>query len=131
MCKCLSGGIGRHEGLKIPCPLKACRFEPGLGYTKSLSSERLFLCEPKSNPSLTQVKRHSFVSNKVYIEKFSPNPINTNILPATVLAPRTHPNIIELIDGRLHKFRVIGEDARFKVTAVLALHAHTRARKVG
>ena len=31
-CKCLSGGIGRHEGLKIPCPLKACRFEPGLGY---------------------------------------------------------------------------------------------------
>ena len=34
--KCLSGGIGRHEGLKIPWPLKPCRFEPGLGYSKPL-----------------------------------------------------------------------------------------------
>ena len=34
--KSLSGGIGRHEGLKIPCPLKACRFEPGLGYGEKL-----------------------------------------------------------------------------------------------
>ena len=30
--QCLSGGIGRHEGLKIPWPLKPCRFDPGLGY---------------------------------------------------------------------------------------------------
>ena len=33
--QCLSGGIGRHEGLKIPWPLKPCRFDPGLGYTKA------------------------------------------------------------------------------------------------
>ena len=24
---CLGGGIGRHEGLKIPCPKRACGFE--------------------------------------------------------------------------------------------------------
>ena len=36
LCKCLSGGIGRHEGLKIPWPLKPCRFEPGLGYNKKI-----------------------------------------------------------------------------------------------
>lgn len=34
MLKCPSGGIGRHEGLKILWPLRLCRFEPGLGYKK-------------------------------------------------------------------------------------------------
>ena len=29
---CLGGGIGRHVGLKIPCPLKACRFDSGPRY---------------------------------------------------------------------------------------------------
>ena len=30
------GGIGRRAGLKIQCPLKACRFDPGLGHQKQL-----------------------------------------------------------------------------------------------
>ena len=31
-----SGGIGRRAGLKIQCPLKTCRFEPGPGHKKTL-----------------------------------------------------------------------------------------------
>ena len=27
---------GRRDGLKIHCPLKTCRFDPGLGHTRSL-----------------------------------------------------------------------------------------------
>ena len=29
---CPNGGIGRRVGLKIQCPLKTCRFEPGFGH---------------------------------------------------------------------------------------------------
>ena len=29
---CPGGGIGRHKGLKIPRPLKPCRFDSGPGY---------------------------------------------------------------------------------------------------
>ena len=29
---CPNGGIGRRAGLKIQCPLKTCRFEPGFGH---------------------------------------------------------------------------------------------------
>ena len=56
----------------------------------------------------------------------SPNPINTNILPATVFAPRPHPHLIELVDGCLYKLKIVGEYARFKVPPVLTLHTHPR-----
>ncbi len=29
---CRRGGIGRRAGLKIQCPLKTCRFDPGRRY---------------------------------------------------------------------------------------------------
>ena len=29
---CPDGGIGRHEGLKIPWPKRPCGFDPRLGY---------------------------------------------------------------------------------------------------
>lgn len=40
---CPSGGIGRHEGLKILWPLRLCRFEPGLGYKKNRPGR--FFCD--------------------------------------------------------------------------------------
>ena len=61
---------------------------------------------------------------------FSHNPINTNILPATVFAPRPHPHLIELVYGCLYKLRIVGEYARFKVPPILTLHTHSRARKI-
>lgn len=35
--KCPNGGIGRRVGLKIQCPLKTCRFEPGFGHPTEVS----------------------------------------------------------------------------------------------
>ena len=34
---CPNGGIGRRVGLKIQCPLKTCRFEPGFGHPTEVS----------------------------------------------------------------------------------------------
>ena len=37
---CWDGGIGRHEGLKLPCPLKACGFKSRSQHKENRSSER-------------------------------------------------------------------------------------------
>lgn len=56
---CPNGGIGRREGLKILCPLKTCRFEPGFGHINGVSGiawTPFFLCPaaaPESDSRLT------------------------------------------------------------------------------
>lgn len=46
---CPNGGIGRRVGLKIQCPLKTCRFEPGFGHPTEVSlvfwGDFFFFCQ--------------------------------------------------------------------------------------
>lgn len=90
------------------------------------------LIYPCTYYNMTAVGRSKkyYIRQVLHFQSYFANPINTNILSATVLTISPHPNFIELVDGRLHKFRVIGKDASFKVAAVFTLHAHTCARKV-
>ena len=61
----------------------------------------------------------------------SPNRIPTKLLPFTILAVLSNPNIIKLVHGLLDQFGVVGEDARFEVARTIAFHANTCAGEVG
>lgn len=48
---CPNGGIGRREGLKILCPLKTCRFDPGSGHQADGLSAAGFLSPEEASQS--------------------------------------------------------------------------------
>ena len=53
------------------------------------------------------------------------------VASATVAAEGTTPDGIELLNERIDEGGVIGEDAVFEVTLLLALRSHPRAGKIG
>ena len=72
---CPDGGIGRHEGLKIPWPKRPCGFDPRLGYQK----EQMQIAKQLTNSSLAISLflhlPHIFPTSAIFLAKlqlFSP-----------------------------------------------------------
>ncbi len=59
---CPDGGIGRHEGLKIPWPLRPCGFDPRLGYRTAIFRNEIAVLIVSINQHFTHYNLFPFIS---------------------------------------------------------------------
>ena len=64
------------------------------------------------------------------LQIFLLNPVATEFLAAAIFAVRAHPERVELFDGGLHEFGIVGENTRLEVATQATLHADARTRQV-
>ena len=66
---CPDGGIGRHEGLKIPWPKRPCGFDPRLGYQKEQIRIAKWLTNSHLAISLFLYIPHIFPTSAIFLAK--------------------------------------------------------------